>query len=57
MNSDIVWSLVDYMDNYSVSFSDIYGWSRETSIHRDNHLLFAKPFDGGVLNLKYMKLQ
>jgi len=56
MKSDIVRSLVENMDNYSVSFSHIYGWPREKSIHRDNHLLFAKAFDDRVLNLKYMKL-
>lgn len=55
MNSDIIGSLIQHMDNYSVTFVDIYRWPRETSINCDNRLLLAQPFDGRVLNLKYMK--
>ena len=60
MKSDIIRSLVQYMDNYSATFVDIYRWPWEKSINCHNHLLLAKTFDSRVLNLKlvkYMKLQ
>lgn len=55
MKSNIIRSLVQYMDNYCVTFSDIYRWPRESPINCDNHLLLAKAFDSRVLNLKFVK--
>jgi len=49
VNCNIVGWIVDHMDNHSVTFMDIYLWSWEFSINRNNFSLIAQAFDSLVL--------